>query len=49
MAAVDSAEPPLNLVLGADGLRRVREKIATLSAEIDKWEALTLSADYPEA
>ncbi|MBB5711139.1 oxidoreductase [Sphingomonas xinjiangensis] len=46
--AVDSAEPPLNLILGAPGLRSVREKLATLSAEIDKWEAVTLGADYPE-
>lgn len=49
IAAVDSGEPPLNLVLGGPGLKAVREKIATLSAEIDKWEALTLSADFPDA
>ena len=49
ITVVDSAEPPLNLVLGADGLKRVREKIAALSAEIDRWESLTLGADYPAA
>jgi hypothetical protein len=24
-----------------------REKLAALTAELDRWEALTLSADYP--
>lgn len=49
IAAVDSPKPPLNLILGADGLKRVREKIAVLSAEIDQWEELTLSADFPNS
>jgi hypothetical protein len=35
-------------VLGAPGLKVVREKLAALTAEIDRWEALTLSADYPD-
>jgi NAD(P)-dependent dehydrogenase (short-subunit alcohol dehydrogenase family) len=48
IAVVNSPEPPLNLVLGAPGLKVVREKLAALTAEIDKWEALTLSADYPQ-
>lgn len=48
IAAVDSPEPPLNLVLGADGLKRVRQKIDALRSELDRWEALTLSADYPD-
>jgi len=47
IAVVDSPKPPLNLVLGADGLKRVREKLAALSAEIDAWEAVTVGADYP--
>jgi NAD(P)-dependent dehydrogenase (short-subunit alcohol dehydrogenase family) len=48
ITAVDSDEPPLNLVLGATGLKMVREKLATLTAEIDRWEPVTLSADYPK-
>ena len=48
ITVVDSPNPPLNLVLGAPGLKMVREKLAALTAEIDRWEALTLSADYPE-
>jgi NAD(P)-dependent dehydrogenase (short-subunit alcohol dehydrogenase family) len=48
ITVVESEDPPLNLVLGAPGLKAVREKIATLGAELDKWEALTLSADFPD-
>ena len=48
ITAVNSDNPPLNLVLGAPGLKVVREKIAALTAELDRWEALTLSADYPD-
>ena len=48
ITVVNSAEPPLNLVLGAPGLKMVRDKLATLTAEIDRWEAMTLGADYPD-
>jgi NAD(P)-dependent dehydrogenase (short-subunit alcohol dehydrogenase family) len=48
ITVVNSADPPVNLVLGAPGLKVVREKLAALTAEIDRWEALTLSADYPQ-
>ncbi|KQS75573.1 short-chain dehydrogenase [Rhizobium sp. Leaf384] len=47
--AVESEQPPLNLILGAPGLKSVREKLATLTAEIDRWEPVTLGADYPES
>jgi NAD(P)-dependent dehydrogenase (short-subunit alcohol dehydrogenase family) len=45
---VESANPPLNLVLGADGLGRVRMKFKEFLQSIDQWEALTLSADFPK-
>ncbi len=45
----ESAEPPHNLVLGKNGLDRVRAKLAALMQSIDDWEEVTLSADYPEA
>ncbi len=48
LTIVNSANPPLNLVLGAPGLKAVREKLAALTAELDKWDALTLGADYPD-
>jgi NAD(P)-dependent dehydrogenase (short-subunit alcohol dehydrogenase family) len=47
--AADSAAPPLNLVLGAPGLKMAREKLSRLAEELDEWEAVTLSADYPDA
>ena len=49
IAAVDSDSPPLHLVLGAFAVSVARKKIETLSAEIDAWEALPLSADFPDA
>jgi NAD(P)-dependent dehydrogenase (short-subunit alcohol dehydrogenase family) len=48
ITAVDSEHPPLNLVLGAPGLKMVRQKLAALVEELDRWESLTLSADFPE-
>ncbi|WP_128255397.1 oxidoreductase [Falsirhodobacter deserti] len=48
ITAVDSEQPPLNLVLGAPGLKMAREKLAALATEFDKWEAVTLGADFPD-
>ena len=45
---VDSDSPPRNLILGKNGLDRVRDKLAALLQSIDDWEEITLSADYPE-
>ena len=45
--AVESPAPPLNLILGKDGLQRVRAKFDKLRSSIDEWEAVTLSADFP--
>jgi NAD(P)-dependent dehydrogenase (short-subunit alcohol dehydrogenase family) len=46
---VESEHPPHNLVLGKNGLDRVRAKLEALMQSIDDWEALTLSADFPDA
>jgi NAD(P)-dependent dehydrogenase (short-subunit alcohol dehydrogenase family) len=43
----ESPAPPLNLILGRDGLDRVRVKLKDLMGAIDQWEAVTLSADFP--
>jgi NAD(P)-dependent dehydrogenase (short-subunit alcohol dehydrogenase family) len=48
IAAVDTDQPPLHLLLGSDALRRTREKLATVAREIDAWEAVTLGTDFPE-
>lgn len=45
---VESATPPLNLVLGKNGLDRVRAKLQKLIATLDEWEPVTLGADYPK-
>jgi len=42
---IDSEKPPAHLLLGSDALALVRAKLAELSAEMDAWEAVTLSTD----
>lgn len=49
IAAVQSPEPPLHLVLGKPALEIGRKKIAALKENFDAWEATTLGADFPEA
>jgi len=46
---VESHSPPLNLILGKDGLNRVRAKLNQLMTSIDDWEAVTLGANFPKA
>ncbi len=46
--AVESETPPLHLLLGRQALDVVRGKLSALQAEIDAWEAVTLSADFPQ-
>lgn len=45
--AVESASPPLHLLLGKPGLDMVSEKLRTLAAEIAFWREVTLSTDFP--
>ena len=47
--AVQAESPPLNLVLGKDGLGRVRAKFAGFMQSLDTWESVSLSADFPAA
>ncbi|WP_395945917.1 oxidoreductase [Brevundimonas sp.] len=47
LTLVDSAEPPLHLLLGSDALRRAREKLDSVIEDIDQWEGLTRSTDFP--
>ncbi len=46
--AVESAEPPLRLLLGANALRLAYGRLDALRADFDAWKDTTLSADYPE-
>ncbi|VWC21394.1 short-chain dehydrogenase [Burkholderia lata] len=45
LAAIASDHPPAHLLLGSDALRLVRGKLAALEAEIQAWEAVTVSTD----
>lgn len=38
LEAVVAEKPPLHLVLGADAVRRTRERLASLGADVDAWE-----------
>jgi NAD(P)-dependent dehydrogenase (short-subunit alcohol dehydrogenase family) len=49
LTLVDAPEPPLHLLLGSDALRRGREKLDAVIEEIDRWEDLTCSTDFPES
>ena len=45
----ESPAPPVNLVLGKDGLKRVREKLDKFSDSLRQWETTTVAADFPES
>jgi NAD(P)-dependent dehydrogenase (short-subunit alcohol dehydrogenase family) len=45
LAVIASDHPPKHLLLGSDALKLVREKLSQLNAEIDAWEATTVSTD----
>lgn len=47
--AVNAANPPQRLVLGADALERIREKITQTSAELDTWEHVTVDTAFPKS
>lgn len=46
IAALESDQPPLHLVLGGDALDLVRTKLEDLRRDLDTWERLTRSTDY---
>ena len=48
LAVVDAERPPLHLLLGSDALRRAREKLDALIEEMDRWEEVTRSTDFPQ-
>lgn len=47
--AVESDDPPFSLLLGKAALRGARAKIEALTAETDKFAAISEGADFPEA
>ncbi len=46
--AVESATPPLRLMLGVGALKGIRNKIAELQNDINTWEETTVWADNPK-
>jgi NAD(P)-dependent dehydrogenase (short-subunit alcohol dehydrogenase family) len=48
IAAADSPEPPVHLILGKIALKRFRDKLAAWDKEIAAWETVTTGADFPE-
>ncbi|PYO76545.1 MAG: short-chain dehydrogenase/reductase [Gemmatimonadetes bacterium] len=49
IAAVESPDPPLHLLLGKAALKGARGKLETLKHDFDAWEETTLGADFPDA
>jgi NAD(P)-dependent dehydrogenase (short-subunit alcohol dehydrogenase family) len=47
--AVTSENPPLRLVLGKPALDLAKKKLASVNENLDAWEQVTLSADYPQS
>jgi hypothetical protein len=45
---VRSEQPPIHLLLGTDALRRAREKVDAVVEEMDRWEDVTRSTDFPQ-
>ena len=45
--AVESADPPLHLLLGKPAYDMVNEKLKTFAAELAAWRDVTLGADFP--
>jgi NAD(P)-dependent dehydrogenase (short-subunit alcohol dehydrogenase family) len=48
LAAVESDNPPLRLLLGAAALKGARNKLNELASDFDAWEETTVGADFPK-
>jgi len=48
MDVVESPNPPLHLILGAQAYNRFKDKLQRWQQEMAKYESVTLGADYPE-
>jgi NAD(P)-dependent dehydrogenase (short-subunit alcohol dehydrogenase family) len=46
---VESENPPLRLVLGHYAYSKFRQKIASLTQELDTWETLAINTDFEDA
>lgn len=48
LAILDEDDPPAHLVLGSDALRLIRTARKTVDDEIDQWESLSRTTDFPD-
>jgi len=46
LLAIDAEQPPLRLVLGADALGSIRQKLNSMNANLDAWEQVALSTSF---
>jgi short-subunit dehydrogenase len=46
MELAKSDEPPMHLFLGNDAYNRASEKLAGMTAELEKWKSTTIGADF---
>ena len=46
--AVESAEPPLHLLLGRPAVEMTAAKLKEFTAEMEKWREVSLGADFPD-
>jgi NAD(P)-dependent dehydrogenase (short-subunit alcohol dehydrogenase family) len=49
LAALDAAEPPLRLVLGADAIRNVERRLRSLSEELEAWRKVGAATGFEAA
>ncbi|WIV56103.1 oxidoreductase [Amycolatopsis nalaikhensis] len=48
LEVIEAEKPPVHLVLGSDALRLVASGRAAVAADIEAWEALSRSTDFPD-
>lgn len=48
LQVLDLTDPPRHLVLGSDALRLIRAARQSVDQEIDKWESLSRTTDFPD-
>ena len=46
LAAVDAEQPPLRLPLGADAVKYLRDKLATMQQELAAWEGIASKTEF---
>ncbi|KIA95372.1 oxidoreductase [Pedobacter kyungheensis] len=49
LSLVDSAEPPVHLVLGSEAIGMLKNADEARTAEMEKWMAVSISTDHDEA